>query len=94
MSLSDIGQRTMHFSVPQPPSSKDRLTYGLLGVLNCFFFGLGMIVIGFLQNDVSNMMIGILQLLLPVIGWIWAVVWGVLIVLKATLKDTSYTSPV
>lgn len=47
-----------------------------------------MIIIGFLENDTANMMIGVLQLLLPVVGWIWAVVWGILIILKAVFRET------
>ncbi|EPR58500.1 hypothetical protein TGME49_222260 [Toxoplasma gondii ME49] len=94
MSLSEVGQRALHLRVPEPPSSKDRVAYGFLGLLNCFVFGLGVIILGFIENDVSNMMIGVLQLLLPIVGWIWALVWGVLIVLKAVLKDTEYSSPV
>ncbi|CBZ50090.1 hypothetical protein NCLIV_005660 [Neospora caninum Liverpool] len=94
MSFSEIGQRAWYLTVPEPPSAKDRLAYGLLGLLNCFFFGLGVIILGFIENDASTMMIGVLQLLLPIVGWVWAVVWGVLIVLKAVLKDTSYSTPV
>lgn len=82
MSANDIFTRTVHLTVPRAPSDKDRVPYVLLGLLNCFFFGLGMIIIGFMENDVVNMMIGVLQLLLPVVGWIWAIVWGVLIIVK------------
>ncbi|PHJ25143.1 transmembrane protein [Cystoisospora suis] len=88
MSVSEICQRTIHFRVPVAPSGKERVTYALLGLLNCVFFGLGMIIIGFLENDTNNMMIGVLQLLLPVVGWIWAVVWGILIMLKAVFRET------
>ncbi|PHJ22448.1 transmembrane protein [Cystoisospora suis] len=89
MSVNDIFNRTVHLTVPRAPSDKDRIPYVLLGLLNCFFFGLGMIIIGFMENDVVNMMIGVLQLLLPVVGWIWAVVWGVLIIVKTLVPGAT-----
>ncbi|KYK68147.1 putative transmembrane protein [Toxoplasma gondii TgCatPRC2] len=89
MSASDVFQRILHFRVPEPPSPKDKAAYILLGILNCFFFGLGMIIIGFMQSDVVNMMIGVLQLLLPIVGWIWAVVWGVMIVVRSIVPSSN-----
>lgn len=78
--LKELIRRVESLEVPRPPSPKENLLYVLLGVLNCLFFGIGMIIIGFLQADTNNIMVGVLQLLIPFAGWIWAVVWGAMIV--------------
>lgn len=83
MSVSALADKVLHLEVPQPTSQKDRLVYGLFGLLNCVFFGTGMIMLGYVENDATDMIIGVLQLLCPIVGWIWAIFWGALIVLKA-----------
>lgn len=42
-----------------------------------------MIVLGALKNDTPDILIGVFQLLIPFVGWIWAIIWGVLMVLRA-----------
>ncbi|CDU16498.1 conserved protein, unknown function [Plasmodium yoelii] len=54
----------------------------MLGVINIFFFGFGMIAIGIINKDPDDLIIGILQLLVPLVGWIWAILWGILIIIK------------
>lgn len=65
------------------PAANDKSKYLLLGILNCFLFGVGMIIIGAMSGDNADLLIGVLQLLLPFVGWIWAVVWGVLLVVRS-----------
>eukprot|EP01105_Mastigella_eilhardi_P015785 TRINITY_DN3610_c0_g1_i3.p1 TRINITY_DN3610_c0_g1~~TRINITY_DN3610_c0_g1_i3.p1 ORF type:complete len:166 (+),score=27.78 TRINITY_DN3610_c0_g1_i3:75-500(+) len=47
----------------------------LLGIINCFFFGCGVIIGGILDNDLADVIIGLLQLFIPFLGWIWAILW-------------------
>ncbi|CXI02013.1 conserved Plasmodium protein, unknown function [Plasmodium berghei] len=54
----------------------------MLGVINIFFFGFGMIAIGILNKDPDDLIIGILQLFVPLVGWIWSILWGILIIIK------------
>ena len=84
MSVCDtILNRLKALEVPTPPAAGDKTLYLILGVLNCLLFGIGMIIIGAISGDTANLLIGVLQLLLPFVGWLWAIVWGVLIVMKA-----------
>ncbi|KFH17526.1 putative transmembrane protein [Toxoplasma gondii MAS] len=83
MSCDEVIRRTTSLAVPTPPSQNEKLSYILLGILNCFLFGVGMIVLGAMKNDTPDVLIGVFQLVIPFVGWVWAVIWGVLIVLKA-----------
>ena len=51
-----------------------------LGIVNCFFWGIGTMVAGFMSNDLGDVLIGLLQLLIPFVGWIWSIVWGILMI--------------
>lgn len=84
MSFDELIHRTTTFTVPTPPSADQKVTYVLLGVLNCILFGVGMMVIGCITNDTVSILIGLFQLVLPFVGWVWAIIWGVLIVLRST----------
>ena len=64
---------TTSLTVPKPHEGWMRI---LLGILNLFFFGVGTIIAGCLVNDVAHMLIGVCQLLIPFVGWIWSIVWG------------------
>lgn len=64
------------------PTSQNKVLYIILGIINLIFFGIGMIIIGIIEGNCANILIGLLQLILPLIGWIWAVVWGVLIITR------------
>lgn len=51
-----------------------------LGVVNCIFFGVGTIIGGVLSNNLPDVAIGVLQLCLPFVGWIWSIGWGILMI--------------
>lgn len=80
-SLKVVWERLKTFSIPTA-SAQDRAKYVLLGVVNIIIFGLGMIIIGIINNDASDIITGVLQLLLPFVGWVWALVWGIAIICK------------
>ncbi|KAL7069217.1 hypothetical protein ACR3K2_04740 [Cryptosporidium serpentis] len=77
-----VVERFKSMSTPTP-SATDKGKYVLLGILNCIIFGLGMIIIGVMNNDASDIVTGILQLCIPFVGWIWAIVWGILIISRS-----------
>ncbi|PHJ25682.1 transmembrane protein [Cystoisospora suis] len=83
MSCDEVLRRMTNLEVPTPPSANDKTTYILLGVLNCLIFGLGMIIIGAMKNDTVDLLTGVFQLILPFVGWVWGLIWGILIVMKA-----------
>ncbi|AFZ81333.1 uncharacterized protein BEWA_007420 [Theileria equi strain WA] len=51
-----------------------------LGVINMVLFGWGMILSGFMNNCAEDVIIGLMQFIIPFVGWIWAIFWGILIV--------------
>lgn len=72
-------ERTMDLIVPDV---KPTLLLFLLGLLNCFAFGLGVLLAGIYNRDWADVLIGVMQALIPVVGWCWAVLWGVMMMLK------------
>ncbi|GAB66219.1 hypothetical protein PCYB_083800 [Plasmodium cynomolgi strain B] len=81
---SNIIDKIMNLEVPENGNSSLNIIFG---VINIFFFGIGMIILGIINKDMDDLIIGILQLLVPLIGWIWAVFWGILIVIKNSKGD-------
>jgi hypothetical protein len=58
-------------------------TIGLvLGIINLFLFGIGVIIAGAIEGDVADIIIGLLQLCIPFVGWIWAIIWGILMIVR------------
>lgn len=83
--LQRVKQKTQELDVPivEPTGALQFV----LGLLNCFIFGLGVIIAGLINGDSADVVIGLLQLLLPFIGWIWGLLWGVLMVLEVFQKE-------
>ena len=56
----------------------------ICGIVNIFFSGIGTIIAGAIDGDKADIVIGLLQLvlLLIVVGWVWSIVWGVLMIIK------------
>ena len=52
------------------------------GIVNIFLYGIGTIVAGALDNSMADVLIGVLQLVLPFIGWIWSILWAVLMIIN------------
>lgn len=42
-----------------------------------------MMIIGIQNDDSVSIWMGVMQLFIPLVGWIWAIVWGVLIIMRA-----------
>jgi hypothetical protein len=64
----------------------ERTPWGIIAlVLGIFALGgIGTIIAGVIskENLVRDIVIGVLQLLIPIVGWIWGLVWGILIFVK------------
>jgi hypothetical protein len=45
--------------------------------------GIGVIIAGVMTNNTVDIVIGVLQLVLFFVGWIWAVIWGILMMVRA-----------
>ena len=52
------------------------------GILNFLLYGFGTIIAGAADNNMADVIIGVLQLVLPFIGWIWSILWGVLMIIN------------
>lgn len=66
----------------QVPSGPDRTWQIVLGVINCFFFGVGVMIAGCMDNNMADVLIGVAQLLIPFVGWLWAIIWGILMIIN------------
>merc|ERR1712065_98862 len=53
------------------------------GIVNLILFGIGTIIAGAVESNVADIIIGVLQLLIPFVGWIWSVVWGILMIIRS-----------
>lgn len=66
-------------SVDQAPWGIVSLILGIFGL-----GGVGTIISGIVDgsNVVRDVVNGILQLVIPFVGWIWGLIWGILIFLR------------
>mmetsp|Transcript_16588 Transcript_16588/g.30002 ORF Transcript_16588/g.30002 Transcript_16588/m.30002 type:complete len:91 (+) Transcript_16588:115-387(+) len=71
------------------PKCSERNFEIAFGVINLFFFGIGTIIAGFMANDLADVLIGCCQLLVPFVGWLWSIVWGVLMIVGRGTTDAS-----
>ena len=53
----------------------------IFGIVNFIFFGVGTIIAGAMDGSMTDVVIGLLQLLVPLVGWIWSIIWGVLMIM-------------
>ena len=64
----------------QTPTVDKRGLEICLGITNCLLFGVGTIIAGLLANNLADVLIGVGQLCLPFVGWVWSIGWGVLMI--------------
>jgi hypothetical protein len=73
----------LHFHPRSIPHS-DSVVALISGLLNFYLFGLGTIILGLLSDiDLWQTFIGVLQMFIPILGWIWSIIWGVFIIQRA-----------
>jgi hypothetical protein len=48
----------------------------------------GVIIAGVVNEDMPDVVVGLLQLVVPFVGWIVAVFWGVLMILRRPVGGT------
>jgi hypothetical protein len=51
-----------------------------LGITNCILFGFGTMIGGFMTADFPDILIGLLQLFVPFVGWLWSILWGIIMI--------------
>jgi len=71
--------KTCGFETPKG----DRQLLIICGILNLFLFGIGTLIAGIQQNSTTDIIIGLLQFFLPFIGWLWSIIWGVLMIKRS-----------
>mmetsp|Transcript_16940 Transcript_16940/g.18857 ORF Transcript_16940/g.18857 Transcript_16940/m.18857 type:complete len:88 (+) Transcript_16940:62-325(+) len=57
----------------------------ILGIINIFLPGIGVIVGGVIDGlNISHIIIGLIQLVTCwlVIGWLWAIIWGIIMIIR------------
>jgi len=64
-----------------PTGTKDVLL--ICGILDLFFFGVGTIVLGCVSGNMWCACVGVVQLVIPFVGWFWSFIWGIIIIVKA-----------
>ncbi|ORM40147.1 uncharacterized protein BXIN_1231 [Babesia sp. Xinjiang] len=84
--LERLWYRTKTATVPLqgPPT-----TVYICGALNFILFGVGTMILGFVNDCLEDVVIGAMQLLLPFVGWIWSIVWGILIIARKSARQDS-----
>ena len=64
----------------------DRKPWGIIClVMNVFFPGTGSLIAAGNMEDIRTFVFGILQMLLTLIliGWLWSIIWGILIFVRS-----------
>ena len=76
-----LGNRIKNMEVPVG----DKLITVCMGILNFFLPGIGTIIMGVVIENRDDIIIGALQLVLTIciVGWIWSVIWGVLMISRS-----------
>lgn len=71
----------MYPTVARNPYGIVALVLGIIGL-----GGVGTIIAGVIskENVTRDVIIGILQIVIPFAGWAWGLVWGILIFVKGT----------
>ncbi len=71
----------MYPTVARTPYGIVALVLGIIGL-----GGVGTIIAGVVskENVTRDVIIGIVQVIVPILGWIWGLVWGILIFVKGT----------
>ncbi len=62
---------------------------GILALVLCILIGgIGTIIVGVMEKKQNVWVLGIIQVVVTVvtfgIGWIWALIWGILVFVKST----------
>ncbi|KAK1444544.1 hypothetical protein BgAZ_104500 [Babesia gibsoni] len=68
-------------SLAVPNEGKRAVVYSL-GALNFLLFGVGTMIFGIKDDCLEDVIIGAAQLLLPIVGWVWSIAWGAIIIYK------------
>lgn len=77
------------FEIPTFKRSPDGILALVLGIL---LGGLGIIITGAVASHKNTVIVGVLQLLTGFIfglGWLWAIVWGILIFVRSQENATT-----
>jgi len=72
----ELVSRSTTFKTPAA-SGDDKTLFVILAVVNILIPGLGMIIEGAIKNELPDLCIGLLQLFVPFVGWIWGIIWGI-----------------
>eukprot|EP00389_Voromonas_pontica_P002660 GDKH01003952.1.p1 GENE.GDKH01003952.1~~GDKH01003952.1.p1 ORF type:complete len:91 (+),score=9.26 GDKH01003952.1:28-273(+) len=77
--IDQVISRTKALQVPKPGGVMNIV----LGIVNILLPGFGVIIAGAMASDNVDIVLGLFQFLFTfiILGWIWAVVWGVLMIL-------------
>lgn len=78
MGCHSIIERTKKLEVP---TEGDKLVNLICGIIN-IIPGVGMIILGIIHSNFDDFIIGVLQFVIPVIGWIWGLLWAILIITR------------
>jgi len=68
--------------MPSAIPAVEKMLALICGILDFFLFGIGTIIVGVIANNFWCVIIGILQLVLPFVGWLWSIIWGIFIIKK------------